>query len=230
MYFKTKPVYKCYNHINLFNMELQDLRINYGKGSIHDRNLPDQPMEWFAEWLGQAIQASAFEANAMVLSTVAENGYPSSRVVLLKGFDERGFVFFTNYESRKGKQLDSNPQAALLFFWPEMERQVRIEGVVHKAEEELSDEYFYSRPLESRVSAAVSPQSEVVSSREQLEIMHNAFLNSNPDGRFERPQHWGGYRLDPRLIEFWQGRKNRLHDRIQYEREGFNWKRTRLAP
>jgi len=211
-------------------MELRDLRINYGKGSIQDGELPENPMEWIGDWLAEALSASLHEANAMVLSTVSETGSPSSRVVLLKAFDEKGFLFFTNYESRKGRQIVHNPAGSLLFFWPELERQVRIEGAIEKAEAGISDEYFYSRPLESRVSAAVSPQSMIVSSRAELEKMHQDYLDEHPDGTFERPDHWGGYWLLPNLIEFWQGRRNRLHDRIQYQRNELGWERCRLAP
>lgn len=211
-------------------MELQDLRKNYGKGKIDDYSLPSDPMDWFEEWMKDALSASMFEANAMVLSTVSESGFPSSRVVLLKHFDHNHFYFFSSYDSRKGLHLKSNPNASLLFFWPELERQVRIEGVVEESAESVSDEYFYSRPLESRVSAAISPQSSVIASREMLENMHKEFLAQYPEGNFTRPANWGGYKFLPRLIEFWQGRKNRLHDRIQFEREGFHWKRSRLAP
>ena len=211
-------------------MELQDLRLNYGKSSIPEGELLENPMDWFEIWMTEAISASLKEANAMVLSTVSETASPSSRVVLLKAFDERGFLFFTNYESRKGRQIVHNPAGSLLFFWPELERQVRIEGAIEKAEAGISDEYFYSRPLESRVSAAVSPQSAVVSSRAELEKMHQDYLDEHPDGTFKRPDHWGGYWLSPNLIEFWQGRRNRLHDRIQYLRNDLGWERCRLAP
>jgi pyridoxamine 5'-phosphate oxidase len=211
-------------------MELSDLRINYGKGSIPDGKYPENPMMWFGDWLAEALSASLHEANAMVLSTVSEKGSPSSRVVLLKAFDDRGFLFFTNYESRKGNQITLNPAGSLLFFWPELERQVRIEGAIAKADARISDDYFYSRPLESRVSAAVSPQSKIVSSRAQLEQIHQDFMNEHVEGTFTRPDHWGGYWLLPNLIEFWQGRRNRLHDRIQYQLSEGKWEWNRLAP
>jgi pyridoxamine 5'-phosphate oxidase len=211
-------------------MELHDLRINYGKGEIRDSLALEDPLAWFGDWLAEAISSGVNEANAMVLSTVSNMNRPSSRVVLLKDFDSRGFLFFTNYESKKGNHLTVNPAASLLFFWPEMERQVRIEGYVNKAEAEISDEYFYSRPIESRVSAAISPQSHVISSRTQLEQIHQEFLNTYSDGTFLRPVYWGGYWLLPDLIEFWQGRRNRLHDRVQFKRNGEGWEKSRLAP
>lgn len=211
-------------------MELNDLRTDYGKDRITDKGLPPDPTEWLNRWLNEAIAWGIPEPNAMALSTVSENGCPSSRIVLLKSYDDKGFVFFTNYESRKGVHLTANPQASLLFFWPALERQVRIEGVVEILEHETSDAYFMSRPVDSRISAFISPQSRVVESREALETMHQEFKSQYPDGPVQRPEHWGGYRLIPRIVEFWQGRSNRLHDRIQYERDGFFWKRSRLAP
>lgn len=216
--------------IYITSMDLQDLRVNYGKGSIQDTMLPSHPMDWFSDWLDQAILSSSIEANAMVLSTVSGDGYPSSRVVLLKAYDERGFVFFTNYESRKGKQLKDNPNASLLFFWPAMERQIRVEGTIEKTKGIESDEYFLSRPLESRISAVVSPQSQVIESREFLEERYRNFIQQQAAGTLHRPNNWGGYRLIPGLFEFWQGRKNRLHDRIQYLRLADKWVKQRLAP
>lgn len=211
-------------------MELKDLRINYGKKKIREDEIPGSPQEWFMEWLEEAVQTGICDANAMALSTVSSDGRPSSRIVLLKGLDDAGFVFFTNYTSRKGEQLAANPNAALLFFWPELERQIRVEGVVRKTESAISDDYFYSRSPESRVSAVVSPQSKVVNSRESLEQLHNTFLFMHPEEDFERPAYWGGYRLIPSLFEFWQGRSNRLHDRIQFREEAGVWKWQRLAP
>ena len=211
-------------------MELQDMRIDYRKGEISDDSLPDHPMAWFGTWLEEAISANIEEANAMVLSTVSIAGTPSSRVVLLKAFDERGLLFFTNYESRKGSQISYNPAGALLFFWPDLERQIRIEGSISKADNTISDDYFYSRSLESRVSAAVSPQSKVVETRELLEKMHSEFLLDHQEEKFHRPDNWGGYWLQPDLFEFWQGRSNRLNDRIQFQRLEEGWIRSRLAP
>ena len=166
----------------------------------------------------------------MTLATSSKDGKPSARIVLLKGFDERGFVFFTNYESNKGKALDENPNAALIFFWKEIERQVRIEGVIEKISAAESDEYFFSRPEGSRIGAWASPQSKIIKNRnileENVQRFSNEFKNSIP-----RPPHWGGYRVMPELIEFWQGRSNRLHDRIQYTKTGSgSWKVDRLAP
>jgi pyridoxamine 5'-phosphate oxidase len=211
-------------------MQLQDLRTDYGKGTIEDGNIPLSPIEWFVDWFDEVIGLNIREPNAMVLSTVSEQGAPASRVVLLKAFDEKGFQFFTNYESRKGIHLSQNPLASLLFFWPELERQVRIEGKVEKADPQISDEYFNSRPLESRVSAAISPQSQKIASRAYLEKVHADFMTNHPSGDFNRPDSWGGYLLVPHLFEFWQGRSNRLHDRIQYDRQGGGWVHSRLAP
>ncbi len=211
-------------------MELHDLRKNYGKDAIPEEYLPADPFDWFGDWLRHALLVTVHEANAMVLSTVSGNGQPSSRIVLLKQFDENGFLFFTNYESRKGIQLSSNPAAALLFFWPELERQVRIEGIIIKADAAVSDEYFLSRPMESQVSAVVSPQSQVIPTHKYLVQMHREFSSSHSEGKFSRPENWGGYLLSPHLFEFWQGRSNRLHDRILFELINQEWKRCRLAP
>ena len=187
-------------------------------------------MQQFSQWLDEAIKASVPEPNAMTLATVGSNLRPSTRVVLIKGFDARGIVWYTNYESRKGQELAGNPYAALQFHWVELERVVRIEGVVEKVEPELSDAYFRSRPLDSRIGAWASPQSQVISSRAVL--VANAarygaqFLLQPP-----RPPHWGGYRLKPDNWQFWQGRKSRLHDRLRYTlADDGTWVRERLAP
>lgn len=211
-------------------MELQDLRKDYGKGSIQDDIVSGDPIDWFRTWLDEALDVSVNEANAMVLSTVSDSGMPSSRVVLLKLFDQRGFQFFTNYESRKGLELASNPKASLLFFWPELERQVRIQGTVTRSADQDSDDYFYSRPVESRVSAVISPQSRPIPNREYLEKIHSHYLVTHSPDLIKRPSNWGGFLLVPHRIEFWQGRQNRLHDRIEFERKENAWKRQRLAP
>jgi pyridoxamine 5'-phosphate oxidase len=170
------------------------------------------------------------EPTAMVLSSVSPEMRPSSRVVLLKSVDEKGFVFFSNYLSRKGMHLKANPFAALTFFWPLTERQVRIEGIVGKTDAEESDNYFYSRPLESRINAIISPQSQPIASRSHLETEREKLLLIGNAENIKRPEHWGGYRLKPDRIEFWQGRPGRLHDRIQYLLEGDIWEVNRLAP
>jgi pyridoxamine 5'-phosphate oxidase len=211
-------------------MDLGNIRKDYGKGAIEDEYVPEDPMGWFKEWLSEAIESGEPEATAMVLSTVSAEGSPSARVVLLKSADELGFVFFTNYLSRKGEQLASNPQAALTFFWPVTERQVRVEGLIAKTDSEESDRYFYSRPLESRVNAVISPQSKPIASRSRLEEERERILNSGNEGLVKRPANWGGYRLQPFRIEFWQGRPGRLHDRIQYVFNDGEWQTSRLAP
>jgi len=209
---------------------IADIRQDYRLHSLDENDIDTDPVEQFARWWTDAINSEIFEVNAMTLATSTKDGKPSARIVLLKGYDDRGFVFYTNYESHKGNELAENPYAALVFFWKEIERQVRIEGVVEKISAAESDAYFFSRPEGSRVGAWASPQSTVIENRELLET--NAryytaeFKNSIP-----RPPHWGGYRVMPLKIEFWQGRSNRLHDRIQYTKttEG-SWKAERLAP
>ena len=177
------------------------------------------------------ITSEIVEPNAMTLATASADGLPSARVVLLKGFDEKGFVFFTNYESFKGTQLDENPKACLVFFWKELERQVRILGVVSKLPEEESDAYFHSRPVGSRIGAWASPQSQVIQNREWLERTFDQRKVEFGEGNIPRPPHWGGYLVKPVIVEFWQGRFSRLHDRIQYTlQEDGAWKIERLAP
>lgn len=211
-------------------MDLRDIRKDYKHGFIEDEVFPLEPVSWFRKWLNEAMESGEPEPTAMVLATVSAECRPSSRVVLLKSVDEDGFVFFTNYLSRKGVHLAGNQFAALTFFWPLTERQVRIEGIVAKVGEDESDSYFYSRPLESRINAVISPQSSVISSRVQLEQDREKLVFSEESGSIARPQHWGGYRLKPDRIEFWQGRPGRLHDRIQFLLEGNSWSVDRLAP
>jgi len=211
-------------------MDLSDIRKDYLHGAIHDEDFPVEPVNWFREWLREAIESGEPEATAMVLSTVSAEWRPSARVVLLKSLDEHGFVFFTNYLSRKGVQLSSNHAAALTFFWPLTERQVRIEGLVCKTDTEESDAYFYSRPIESRINAVISPQSSPIVSRVKLEEEREKILFMEGNESVTRPAHWGGYRLKPDRMEFWQGRPGRLHDRIQYLLEGNVWNVGRLAP
>ncbi len=214
---------------NMIN--LAEIRRNYMMHTLDEEDAGKDPILFFEKWLEQAIEALTTEPTAMVLATADEKGRPSSRVVLLKGIENGCFRFFTNYNSQKGKQIRKNPYGSLLFFWPEIERQVRIQGKIEKITEDESDEYFGSRPLESRISAVISPQSEVIPGRSYLENLLNTkkeeLLRSNS---IIRPKHWGGYDLKPTSIEFWQGRESRLHDRILFLKIRTNWIRERLAP
>ncbi len=210
-------------------MSVADIRQKYEKFELLEASLAATPLEQFTLWFNEALHAQVPEPNAMTLATTSLTGRPSARIVLLKGFDERGFVFFTNYASRKGDELAANPYASLLFFWPALERQVRLEGIIEKVSAAESDEYYYSRPLGSRIGAWVSPQSQPISRAElearTLELTES--LGVSPP----RPEHWGGYRLKPDYIEFWQGRPSRLHDRLVFKRETEgSWSSLRLAP
>jgi len=210
-------------------MELSDLRRDFGKNSLDEQEMPTRPVVQLKAWLVEAKNSSLSEFNAMVLSTAGADGKPSSRIVLLKEITERGgLVFYSNYRSKKGEDLQENPFAACHFFWPPLERQIRIEGKVVKMNTAKSDAYFYSRPVESRVSAIVSPQSEKIESLAELGEKADKLLK-NPDA-IKRPEHWGAYELLPELFEFWQGGKHRLHDRIRYRQEKGDWKKERLAP
>lgn len=210
-------------------MSVADLRQNYEKFALLEDTAAATPLEQFGVWFEQALKAGVIEPNAMTLATARPDGRPSARTVLLKGYDERGFVFFTNYQSRKGRELADNPYASLLFFWPQLERQVRLEGVISKVPAAESDAYFHSRPLGSRIGAWVSPQSEPIT-RDELQARaddYAARLGTEPP----RPDHWGGYLLAPDYVEFWQGRPSRLHDRLAYRLDPTGeWARTRLAP
>jgi pyridoxamine 5'-phosphate oxidase len=210
---------------------LAELRKNYSLGSLDVADADHDPIRQFDTWFQQAVDAKLPEPNTMTLATVDPRGRPSARIVLIKGVDERGFVFFTNYESRKGRELAANPYANLLFYWIELERQVRVEGRIVKTSEQESDTYFASRPLGSRIGAWASNQSQPIESRSQLETREREISLQYGD-QPPRPPHWGGYRLVPEAIEFWQGRPSRLHDRLLYTRASDNgdWQISRLSP
>ncbi|MGB7389114.1 MAG: pyridoxamine 5'-phosphate oxidase [Pseudomonas neustonica] len=209
---------------------IADLRRDYTRDGLTESQAPNEPYTLFATWFAQAVEIESTEANAMMLASVDAQGQPHLRTLLLKGFDERGFVFFTNYQSAKGEQLAAQPLAAMTFWWHDLERQVRIEGQIERVSSEESDVYFHSRPAGSRLGAWASPQSQVIAGREVLEDRLQALEVQYAEEQPPRPPHWGGYRLVPSLIEFWQGRSSRLHDRLRYRLESGQWVRERLAP
>lgn len=209
---------------------ISSIRKDYSKRKLTEAKAEADPYKQFAKWWKQALKSEIVEPNAMTLATASADGMPSARIVLLKEFDSKGFVFFTNYNSYKGKQLGENPKACLVFFWKELERQVRLTGLVEKISDAESDEYFYSRPKESQIGANASPQSEVIESREWLDDNYKKLAKA-PGKDIQRPVHWGGYRVKPVIFEFWQGRPGRLHDRLQYSlQDDGSWKIERLAP
>ena len=202
---------------------------SYERGPLNEREMMADPIAQFQVWMADAVAAGLLRPDAMTLATATRDGKASARMVLLRGCDERGFVFFTNYRSRKAKELTDNPVAALVFYWAELERQVRIEGAISRTSAAESDAYFATRPLESRYSAVISPQSEVVESRDFLVQRVDELRQSVQGGAVPRPEFWGGFRLNPQVIEFWQGQPGRLHDRIRYRR-GPMWIIERLGP
>ncbi len=212
------------------NKIINKLRKDYDKDHLNESNLESEPLKQFGKWLEYAISSGVEEPNAMNLATVSNSGKPSSRIVLLRNADEQGLVFFTNYNSHKGQDLDTGNHAAINFFWPTIQRQIRIEGVAERIDIKESDEYFDSRPLESKIGAWASEQSEVLSSRQVLEAKFADLEKQFKGNVVSRPEHWGGYRLIPDYFEFWQGRMNRLHDRIAYKLISGTWEITRLYP
>jgi pyridoxamine 5'-phosphate oxidase len=209
-------------------MDISNLRRDYSKEKLDKASVNTNPIKQFDKWLKEAISNNIADATAMNLATADKNGIVSSRIVLLKEYSEKGFIFFTNFESQKGNQLKENPNAALSFFWPILERQIRIEGKVRKIADNESDTYFHKRPLESQISAIISPQSTILSDKNNLKESRNKLKSINK--KLERPNYWGGYLLKPTRIEFWQGGENRIHDRINFVLTKNNWEIHRLAP
>ncbi len=211
-------------------MSIASIRKEYRLAALGEHDVNPDPIVQFQHWFTDAQNADCNEPNAMTLATCTPDAYPSARVVLLKGVDARGFVFFTDYRSRKGQELADNPAAALCFFWPELERQVRITGAVQRITRDETNQYFNSRPLGSRIGAWVSHQSQVIASRDVLEQEEAAVTARFADGNVPAPEHWGGFRVVPDEIEFWQGRESRLHDRMSYIKSGGRWVQRRLSP
>lgn len=212
------------------SISIADLRLNYSLKQLNESEVNPDPIVQFQTWFAEAVAAELPEPNAMTLATASKTGVPSARIVLLKGLDSRGFVFYTNYESRKGEELLENPQAAIVFLWAVLERQVRIEGRVEKVADAETEAYFHSRPLSSQLGAWSSEQSRVVADRSVLERRFQDFQNQYAAQEIPRPPHWGGFRVIPHQIEFWQGRPSRLHDRLRYRLSRDDWQIDRLAP
>ena len=210
-------------------MSFSDVRREYAGEPLDEAHSDADPMQQFMRWQAQ-IRDLEMDPTAMTLATATADGRPSARIVLLKGIDDRGFVFYTNYQSRKGRELAASPYASLVFYWPSVNRQVRVTGTVERVNAAESDTYFASRPFESQLAASISPQSDPLAHRQALEALYDAAKSRYTPGTVPRPSFWGGYRVIPQEIEFWQGRANRLHDRLRYRRDGSTWIRERLAP
>lgn len=222
--------------LNLHNMSIEkevieNLRLEYRGSSLSEKEVTKDPVAQFEKWFRAAMSCDLAEPNIMTLATATSDGKPSARIVLLKGFDRNGFIFYTNYLSRKGKEIAKNPYASLVFYWHEIERQVRIEGTIEKLSKDESERYFHSRPKDSQIGAVASPQSQVISDRQELEKAWEDIEKKYSGKNIPKPSHWGGYIVRPQLIEFWQGGPGRLHDRILYKKADKNtWKIVRLAP
>jgi pyridoxamine 5'-phosphate oxidase len=212
------------------SIPIANLRRDYAKARLEESSVAGNPIVEFGRWFEEALKAQVQEPNAMTLATASADGAPSARIVLLKGFDDRGFVFFTDYRSRKAGELTENSRAALVFYWPELERQIRITGSTVRTEREESEAYFRSRPRGSRIGAWVSHQSQVIGNRRELEERIQEVERRYPEDDIPLPPYWGGFRLQPESLEFWQGRTSRLHDRIRYLRAGGSWRIERLSP
>jgi pyridoxamine 5'-phosphate oxidase len=209
---------------------IQNLRQDYKSAELSEQDVVKNPIAQFEKWFADAIEAQIYEPNVMTLATADKSGRPNARIVLLKGVDEQGFSFYTNYLSQKGKEIKKNPFACLVFFWAELERQVRIEGKIEKLDKETSEQYFHSRPIGSQIGAIASPQSQVIDDRESLEARVQELTQQYEGKQIPKPAHWGGYIVKPTSIEFWQGRPSRLHDRIKFTLVNGSWKIERLAP